>query len=131
MQVDTASLRPLTFASHTYTKPNGTSFHLLMPVFGELRPYGRHGWLPTCLSCLQIKHTLSRQSSKQLSAMSAAQLLAYLARAVCTSWKGELVGAEGQELAWAGAQDLDSYPMPPADIPLLPVIRAAMQGHLP
>ena len=41
------------------------------------------------------------------------------------SFKGEPVGAEGQQLAWVEADALATYDMPPADIPLiLPVQRA-------
>lgn len=49
---------------------------------------------------------------------------------VCSSWRGELAGAEGQALAWVGLQQLEEYDMPPADLPLLPAVRAAMQGLL-
>ena len=30
---------------------------------------------------------------------------------------------EGQALKWVRAADLSNYPMPPADIPLLPILR--------
>lgn len=39
---------------------------------------------------------------------------------VCRRWKGQVVGAEGQEIAWVRANRLRDYPMPPADIPLIP-----------
>ena len=39
---------------------------------------------------------------------------------------GEPVGAEGQKLAWASADELDSFAMPPADGPLLDPVRLAM-----
>ena len=39
---------------------------------------------------------------------------------VCRRWKGQAVGAEGQEIAWVRPQKLRDYPMPPADVPLIP-----------
>ena len=39
---------------------------------------------------------------------------------VCRRWKGQVKGAEGQETVWARPQKLRDYPMPPADIPLIP-----------
>jgi 8-oxo-dGTP diphosphatase len=39
---------------------------------------------------------------------------------VCRRWKGLAQGLEGQELKWVFAKDLRNYPMPPADIPLIP-----------
>ena len=39
---------------------------------------------------------------------------------VCRRWKGQVVGAEGQAIAWARPQKLKDYPMPPADVPLIP-----------
>jgi len=39
---------------------------------------------------------------------------------VCRRWKGQVVGAEGQEIAWVKPLRLRNYPMPPADIPLIP-----------
>jgi 8-oxo-dGTP diphosphatase len=41
----------------------------------------------------------------------------------CRKWDGIVQGKEGQELAWVRAQDLNKYPMPPADIPIIPIIR--------
>ena len=42
---------------------------------------------------------------------------------VCRVWQGQVTAREGQKLVWAYPQDFDKYPMPPADIPLVPVIR--------
>jgi len=42
---------------------------------------------------------------------------------VCRTWDGRPRGAENQELAWVRPPRLADYPMPPADIPLVPVIR--------
>ena len=39
---------------------------------------------------------------------------------VCRRWKGQVTGAEGQEIAWVRPLRLRDYPMPPADIPLIP-----------
>ena len=39
---------------------------------------------------------------------------------VCRRWKGLAQGLEGQELKWVRAKDLRNYPMPPADLPLIP-----------
>ena len=39
---------------------------------------------------------------------------------VCRRWKGQVTGAEGQEIAWVKPLKLKSYPMPPADVPLIP-----------
>ena len=41
----------------------------------------------------------------------------------CRKWQGIVQGREGQALKWVRAGDLRSYPMPPADIPLIPVLR--------
>ncbi len=42
---------------------------------------------------------------------------------VCRQWKGRVTGREGQELAWVKPARLADYPMPPADIPLIPILR--------
>ena len=41
----------------------------------------------------------------------------------CRKWKGIPSAQEGQTLAWVTAKDLRNYEMPPADIPLIPVLR--------
>ena len=41
----------------------------------------------------------------------------------CRRWQGTPVPHEGQRLAWVRARDLHLYPMPPADLPLVPVLR--------
>ncbi len=41
----------------------------------------------------------------------------------CRKWEGRLASREGQALKWVRARDLRDYPMPPADIPLIPVLR--------
>ncbi|GAA0296882.1 8-oxo-dGTP diphosphatase MutT [Rhodovulum strictum] len=42
---------------------------------------------------------------------------------ICRKWQGQPHGHEGQALAWVRANDLRSYPMPPADLPLIPILR--------
>ena len=39
---------------------------------------------------------------------------------ICRRWEGSVIAREGQQLAWVRANKLRDYPMPPADIPLLP-----------
>ena len=39
---------------------------------------------------------------------------------VCRRWEGAVASKEGQALAWVRANKLRDYPMPPADIPLIP-----------
>ena len=41
----------------------------------------------------------------------------------CRRWEGTPQPREGQVLKWVHARDLRDYPMPPADIPLIPILR--------
>lgn len=41
----------------------------------------------------------------------------------CRKWQGQLNGNEGQAMKWVRATALKDYPMPPADIPLIPILR--------
>lgn len=41
----------------------------------------------------------------------------------CRKWQGTMTPREGQTLKWVRANDLNSYPMPAADIPLIPILR--------
>ena len=41
----------------------------------------------------------------------------------CRKWEGIPAAQEGQTLAWVRANNLRYYPMPPADIPLIPILR--------
>lgn len=41
----------------------------------------------------------------------------------CRRWQGIPTPREGQTLAWVRAKELRNYPMPPADIPLIPILR--------
>ncbi len=42
---------------------------------------------------------------------------------VCRKWKGIARAVEGQSLAWVPVSRLRDYPMPPADSPLIPILR--------
>jgi 8-oxo-dGTP diphosphatase len=42
---------------------------------------------------------------------------------LCRRWKGKLEAREGQALAWVRPEKLADYPMPPADKPLVPLLR--------
>lgn len=41
----------------------------------------------------------------------------------CRKWAGIPTPREGQVLKWTRATELRDYPMPPADIPLIPILR--------
>ena len=41
----------------------------------------------------------------------------------CRNWQGIPQGREGQRLAWVKPAALRDYPMPPADLPLIPILR--------
>lgn len=41
----------------------------------------------------------------------------------CRRWEGIPQAQEGQVLKWVRPADLRDYPMPPADIPLIPILR--------
>jgi len=41
----------------------------------------------------------------------------------CRKWEGAPVSREDQQLKWARVSELKQYPMPPADIPLIPILR--------
>ena len=41
----------------------------------------------------------------------------------CRKWKGAPSPQEGQTLKWVQANQLRDYPMPAADIPLIPILR--------
>lgn len=42
---------------------------------------------------------------------------------VCRRWQGTPESREGQALKWVRPNDLRNYPMPPADVPLIPILR--------
>jgi 8-oxo-dGTP diphosphatase len=41
----------------------------------------------------------------------------------CRRWNGTPAPREGQTLAWVRPDRLRDYPMPPADLPLIPILR--------
>ncbi len=41
----------------------------------------------------------------------------------CRKWEGIPRAQEGQTLKWVRAGELRDYPMPPADVPLIPILR--------
>ena len=42
---------------------------------------------------------------------------------LCRRWEGTITAMEGQELAWVRPARLADYPMPPADEPLVAMLR--------
>lgn len=42
---------------------------------------------------------------------------------ICAKWDGEITPREGQTIKWVRASELRNYPMPPADLPLIPYLR--------
>ena len=41
----------------------------------------------------------------------------------CRKWEGIVTPQEGQRLAWVRSENLADYAMPPADIPLIAILR--------
>jgi 8-oxo-dGTP diphosphatase len=41
---------------------------------------------------------------------------------ICRRWEGTVTAKEHQALAWVRANKLRDYPMPPADLPLIPAL---------
>ena len=41
----------------------------------------------------------------------------------CRKWEGIVIPKEEQELKWVYSNELKNYPMPPADKPLIPILR--------
>ncbi len=41
----------------------------------------------------------------------------------CRRWQGTAIPREGQRLAWVRVNELKNYPMPPADLPLIAILR--------
>lgn len=42
---------------------------------------------------------------------------------LCRKWEGEITPREHPEIAWVRASRLSHYPMPPADVPMIPFLR--------
>ena len=135
-------LAPLTFASHAYD-----NFHLLMPLYICRRWIGdavaREG--QTLAGLWEFpggklepgerpEQTLIRELSEEIGITVSEACLAPLTFAshayddfhllmplyICRRWDGTVIAREGQTLAWVRANKLRDYPMPPADIPLIP-----------
>lgn len=41
----------------------------------------------------------------------------------CRKWEGTPIAKEGQTLKWVQPQEMKNYPMPAADVPLIPILR--------
>ncbi len=41
----------------------------------------------------------------------------------CRKWEGQPQSREGQAMKWVRPADMRDYPMPPADLPLIPILR--------
>jgi 8-oxo-dGTP diphosphatase len=42
---------------------------------------------------------------------------------LCRNWEGEITPREGQRVKWVRPLKLADYPMPSADLPLIPMLR--------
>jgi 8-oxo-dGTP diphosphatase len=42
---------------------------------------------------------------------------------LCRRWEGTVTALEHSALKWVRPRDLTNYPMPPADLPLIPMLR--------
>ena len=42
---------------------------------------------------------------------------------LCRNWEGDIIPREGQRIAWVRASRIADYPMPPADLPIIPWLR--------
>ena len=42
---------------------------------------------------------------------------------ICRRWEGDVTALEHSALKWVRPRDLSQYPMPPADLPLIPMLR--------
>lgn len=47
---------------------------------------------------------------------------------LCREWSGTPTPQEGQKLAWVTADALPTYPVPPADLPLLKPLASLLRG---
>jgi len=41
---------------------------------------------------------------------------------LCRQWQGDVNPQEGQEIAWVLPEELQDYPMPPADAPIIDLV---------
>ncbi len=49
----------------------------------------------------------------------------------CYHWRGTPRGEEGQQVAWASADDLHAYDLTAGDVPLVPAVLRALRGAAP
>ena len=70
--------------------------------------------IEVCLKCL-APFTFASHTYEQFHLM----MPLYL----CRNWEGEITPREGQRVKWVHASKLSEYPMPPADLPLIPFLR--------
>jgi 8-oxo-dGTP diphosphatase len=70
--------------------------------------------IEVCLSCL-APFTFASHTYESFHLM----MPLYL----CRNWEGDITPREGQRLKWVRASRLTDYPMPPADLPLIPFLR--------
>jgi 8-oxo-dGTP diphosphatase len=47
---------------------------------------------------------------------------------VCRTWEGEIRPREGQRVAFVRGRELQKYPLPPADLPLIPWLYDFLSG---
>jgi 8-oxo-dGTP diphosphatase len=47
---------------------------------------------------------------------------------LCRRWEGSPCSNEGQRIGWVPSGDLDRYPMPPADLPLIPLLKKLLRS---
>lgn len=50
---------------------------------------------------------------------------------LCRHWQGEIIAKEHTALVWVQVQDMLNYPLAPADIPLVPMLRDRLQTSQP
>ena len=48
---------------------------------------------------------------------------------LCRNWSGVPTPQEGQEIRWVRPENLDKYPMPPADIPIIGKIPGILEKY--
>lgn len=69
---------------------------------------------------LGIKVSLSSLSPLTFGSHSYEHFHLILLLYVCLEWEGKISPCERQNVRWVEAGELSSYPMPPADVPLIP-----------
>ena len=84
------------------------------PEEALVRELGEELEIDTKTSCLAPLTFASHAYDK-------AHLIMYLY--VCRVWEGDIKPTEHQQVKWVKISDLNNYPMPAADIPLIPFLR--------